>query len=1141
MKKLTMLLVLCAAILPLGAIQTYSANQVNNVSAPHGFSVAQGETLTIDSIKEKAGASGDVTVSQAALNAVNTVGSAGIIVNLPITVNGGSYNIVVAKAGSNVVTNGTTAIYAANIVANANFDINNAITLASVKAYDLVNGYTITDQVSVVDNGNTITFSVNGLSKQITVSNRGGAKEMPAGDANGQPDTNQPGQPDIPQDKPEKPEGVTLDANDIKITPEVAKKIKDVSELVDMMAAKGTDVGGAPLNVTANTADFATIQAGTEGDYTINFTAVTAKGETVSTTATLSIKAFKLEEQQGQVAFINANNKLLTTTGTTDKVKSLEDLKTVMGVKATFSDKDALAQVTVTATNEAELLKGTPGTYEVTFEIKGDNQYTSAKTTAILTVVSDDTPVTPDGKGYLSATNFLITTDEAKKITSNNDYNTIHSATGSYDGQNATITAKVADNAKIVNGYQGIFDVVFTMDGDGDTTTKDDQISVTKKLTVVFDTKGIFIEAPATMFPEVDTSSFPPKINTVFDYTGYSREQRIEGKFMVFMTSGVGSGDRGYKMVLTPQEFLGLTYEKFLNLTSNTVIGQNGEYIKNFDVTNAQHPLTTLTPEQMKMLKDDMLSGNPPMSQIQMGVTQGLSEPIFKQVQEVLKEAYEENQDSEHIYYTFRYYGMFRFLPTIMVNGQVFYDGKQDGTAGTASGVPLEILVLNPGNPQYDPSLNKYFPSAEDKMNGMIVPQDTPAKFSGSAETFVLRNQLDDTSVTNLSALTNTSVLDKGQVVAPEGVTLNPATVPAYGPVQANYTYKDMTYNNTLYVYPTNAILNPTQDGYVAGIDNMVTQEELNNVKTADQFFALIQASSATATKQFANPTVTCDNIDDLKAGKVGAYKLTLENADKSAKTEVLFTVRPNKSVTTPDNKGYVDAYSSFVTEEQAKQITKQNQLAGLNKATAVYNGATIAPTVEIAPESFAKIQAGTKGVYQVTYTIDMNGQKATKTVNFAVAPEGSKLTGDGLGFIYAQDATIYASQAQALVDPKELIAIHDAFAFYRDNEVAPIVVKTDFAAIQTSRGGQYQVTFLVDGGNNPMTRAGGLQPNQAEISVVLTVIDDITDPKPAEPTPVVAKTTPQIPTGVKNAAIGLGLVVAIAASGLVLIKRNRK
>lgn len=57
----------------------------------------------------------------------------------------------------------------------------------------------------------------------------------------------------------------------------------------------------------------------------------------------------------------------------------------------------------------------------------------------------------------------------------------------------------------------------------------------------------------------------------------------------------------------------------------------------------------------------------------------------------------------------------------------------------------------------------------------------------------------------------------------------------------------------------------------------------------------------------------------------------------------------------------------------------------------------------------------------------------------------------------------------------------------------------------------------------------------------MLTVIDDITDPKPAEPTPVVAQPAPQIPTGVKNAAIGLGLVVAIAAAGLVLIKRNRK
>lgn len=1134
MKKLSMLLVLCAAILPLGAIQTYSANQVNNVSAPHGFSIAQDETLTKDSIKEKAGASGDVTVTQDALNGINKTGSAGIIVNLPITINGGSYNIVVAKAGSNVATNGTTAIYAANIVANANFNINNAITLAGVKAYDLVNGYTITDQVSVVDNGNTITFSVNGLSKPITVSNRGGAKEMPAGETNGQPDTNQPGQPDTPQDTPQKPEGVTLYADDIKITPEVAQKIKDVSELVDMMAAKGTDVGGAPLNVTANTADFATIQTGTEGAYIINFTAVTAKGETVSTTATLIVKAFSLDEQQGQVAYINANNKLLTTTGATDKVKSLEDLKTVMGVKATVSDKDALAQVTVTATNEAELLKGTPGTYEVTFEIKGDNQYTSAKTTAILTVVSDDTPVTPDGKGYLSATNFLITTDEAKKITSNKDYNTIHSATGSYDGNNALITATIADNAKIVNGYQGIFDVKFTLDGDRDTTTKDDQVSVTKKLTVVYDTKGQVVEPPVVMFPELNPGTGNKGlINTVFNYTDYSREQRIEGKFAVVMSP---QSTNSLHIYLTVQEFLDLTYEQFLSYSSHIVIGQNGEYINNFIVNDGPTtPTPQLTSEQINELKDDMLTTG--VGGILLKVV--LNETIFKQAQQTLKVASQELPEGERPHRYLDYRQPLYQSASIYVNGQDFFNGTLSPNMLSEK---TSVLVADPGSPEFEnASENKYYPPAQDMMNGMVVPLDAPAKFSGQAETVVLRNQLNDTSVANVSALTNTQVLDKGQVVAPDGVTLNPATVPAYGQVQANYTYKDITYNNTLYVYPTNAILNPTQDGYVAGSDNMVTQKELNKVKTADQFFALIQASSATATKQFANPTVTCDNIADLKAGKVGSYKLTLENADKSAKTEVVFTVRPNKSVATEDNKGYVDAIGTFVTEEQAKKITKQDYLAGVNNATAVYNGATIVPTVEIAPESFAKIQAGTKGVYQVKYTINMNGQTATKTVNLAVAPKGSKLTGDGLGFIYAQDATINSSQAQALVDPSELIAIHDAFAFYGENQEAPIVVKTDFAAIQASRGGEYQVTFLLDGGNNPMTRAGGLQPNQAEISVVLTVIDDITDPKPAEPTPVVAQPAPQIPTGVKNTAIGLGLVVAIAAVGLVLIKRNRK
>ena len=1145
MKKLSMLLVLCAAILPLGAIETNVASQVVNVSAPHGFSIAQGETLTVDSIKAKSGASGEVTVSQAALNAVNATGSAGIIVNLPIAINGGNYNIVVAKAGSNVATNGTTAIYAANFVADANIDIDNAIALASVKAYDLTNGYTITNQVSVVDNGNTITFSVNGVSKQINVANRDETKKAPTTQDGATQEAPDAGQNDVttPDDQgteqtPEAPEGVTIDANDLKVTPEVAKKIKAESELANIMGAKGTDTDGTPLNITPEVApeDFSKIRAGTEGEYIIKFTATTVKGEKVSTSATLIIKEFTLENQQGQVAFISANNKLLTTSGVTGKVKTLDDLKDLMEVKATVSGKDALAEVKVSATDDAELLKGTVGSYEVTFEIKGKDAFNSAKTTVILTVVSDDTPITPDGKGFLTATNFLITTDEANKITSLNDYITIHSVQGTYDGNNVLIDVNVPDNVKIVAGAIGIFDVNFTLDGDGDTTTTEDQVKLTKKLTSVVNSIRA-LNLPSDIFDSsaqawVDTN----KVYSVINYTKYTKEQRIEGKFSQFYAlNKVGDhpaeGDRpagsAFMKHYTTDEAKNLTYEQYIQDSMSAIVaGENGHF---FDPVNDNMTLETYK---------DFDQGD--------GGVYGVNRNAYNKIKEYAQ------KDETGIPSFGGWLDPMQEFDNgfkLMINGQQFGPGldnstcpEQWGIAAMDRAIAPAILLTNP-NHSVPPKFDLSTPTT-DQLMGLYLDK---VKITGFDNIVVNRSSMNDTSVDNLSKLSNTQVYTtKQEVSIPQRVTLNPATVPAYGNVEATFTYDDASHKTLFSVYPDNAVLNNTKDGYVAAEDNMVTQGEFVSISTAEQFFSIIGASSATKNKEFANPTVKCDKLADLKAGKVGAYTLTLENADKSASKVVLLTIRPNKSVPTKDNKGYIAANGSYVTQAQAKQITDINQLPSQNNVSAIYCGKEM--LVNVATDYFADIQAGKSGVYPITYSYDVDGNPNTTddattiTVNLAVAPEGSHFTGDGLGFIYAEDATIYASEAQALTDINELIPIHHAFAFYGENEEKPVVVNTDFKAIQSSTGGQYQVTFMVDGGKNPITRE--LQPNQAEISVVLTVINDLTQPQQSvtpQSGPVVAKPTPHIPTGVKNAVKGLGLVVVIATAALVIIKRNRK
>ena len=317
---------------------------------------------------------------------------------------------------------------------------------------------------------------------------------------------------------------------------------------------------------------------------------------------------------------------------------------------------------------------------------------------------------------------------------------------------------------------------------------------------------------------------------------------------------------------------------------------------------------------------------------------------------------------------------------------------------------------------------------------------------------------------------------------------------------------------------------------------NITVKEELVDIMGAIGSYkdALVVPSIFMDDLQFAN----------VQSGTPGVYDVTfsvdIDGNDQTLEDNDMILVKLTVlgGEITPDNKGYVDANNTIIYDTVASTIASKEELVGIMNATAAYGENILSPAVILSDEIFSSIKAGTAGVYEVSFAIDVDNNvntindNASKTVYLTVS--GGSVTPDLKGYVDANDTTIQGVDAKQIASKEELVSIMNATAAYGSEVIIPNVdvdAKT-LANIKNGVSGVYDVSFKIDYDNNESTLYDNAVAS-AKLSIdnlELPVPEVEEDPKPEEkPQPEENLTD----TGIIGNVLPLSIILIILAVAL--------
>ena len=270
-----------------------------------------------------------------------------------------------------------------------------------------------------------------------------------------------------------------------------------------------------------------------------------------------------------------------------------------------------------------------------------------------------------------------------------------------------------------------------------------------------------------------------------------------------------------------------------------------------------------------------------------------------------------------------------------------------------------------------------------------------------------------------------------------------------------------------LTVLEDDAIVTPDKKGFVNANNVQITSTKAKEFKDKDELIKLMDAKASYDGSKVV-PIVNTIEFDKIKAGTIGIYDISFSISEGGGATKIcILTIIDDDAVVTPDEKGSVFAKNKQITSTNAKQIATIDELIKLMGSRATYNGEVVTPNV-IANE-FAQIQAGTIGIYEVTFNIT-EGNGASKTVKLVVMHDDSVVTPDSKGHVYANDTEITSSQAKKLTNESDLIRVMNSSAAYDGIAIVPTVEATEFNAIKIGQVGTYDVVFSINEGDAATT-----------------------------------------------------------------------
>ena len=207
---------------------------------------------------------------------------------------------------------------------------------------------------------------------------------------------------------------------------------------------------------------------------------------------------------------------------------------------------------------------------------------------------------------------------------------------------------------------------------------------------------------------------------------------------------------------------------------------------------------------------------------------------------------------------------------------------------------------------------------------------------------------------------------------------------------------------------------------------------------------------------------------------------------------------------------GDITAHDHIMESKDAISLGSLDALISLMGASGNFGGTPIIPIVS--SEFETEILSGKKGIYDVTFT-NPKDPNVSITVKLTIVPNGSTIDPINKASVYAEDKTIYQSEAKAITNINELTNLMNGYATFDNTVVTANPSTIRFNEIQMGNIDTYEITFT----NSSV--------DSVQYIALLTVIKDIEEPVVP---PVVTPPTVSPETELPVTGLTLGTVLRI-------------
>ncbi|MDF9825239.1 hypothetical protein M2475_001695 [Breznakia sp. PF5-3] len=749
---------------------------------------------------------------------------------------------------------------------------------------------------------------------------------------------------------------VNFNAKDGFITQSDAKLINTAMDLKATNKVVAELGDGTPLNLTATASNLAAIKSGTLGAYTVTYSYSDA-GLSDSKTVKLNVI------EDGSTISPDGNNAVyakdkIITQSEAKALSSTSQLINLNSAKVTKSDGTS-AVPSVVCSQFSTLKTGKIGAYPVTYKY-GSGQGLAEKTVNVV-VVPDGSEISPDGKFAVYAESGFIKESIAKNLTNRNELRPYNKAIVYLaDGTTANPDASVSANnwTEIRSGNKGGYDVYYAYgSGVNETDLKvkitvigdNDEVSKNEKYSLSADDIELSESEAKALVSQSDLIDLANALVT--DSDGNTYTPQISVSDWTNIKKGVigdytivfsyGSGDDAVSKTVT----LEIAKDK-----AHQIEGENAQI--------------TQTQARALVAKEDLIGINKVKVTAMDGTnpTPSVTTLDFASIKLGTIGTYE-------IAYTY-------------------------GTGDKQVTETFRVNVIDD-----DAATDEY--GSLSAKDGFIFQKDAKA----------------------LRAKADLIPINKAVVMMLDGTTPTPNVNVTTGEWLDVLDGALGTYNVT-YSYPTPAStllkkvkLTVIKDG------SEVSENEKASLYAKDKHITVSQAKALSAKTDLstynealvtmfdgstATPNVTVTNNEwlDIKKGTLGSYDVmyTYGTGDGYVEKTVKITVVSDEAVISPDGKVALEANDGEITNDDAKKITKAEDLIPFNEAEVVFaDGTTAAPTVSISNGNLNNIKNGVLGDYNITYSYGTGSSYVEKTVTISVVQK----TRDVMLFDYNENGMV--------------------------------------------------------------------------------------------------------------------------------------